>query len=246
MIKICISSQCSDFSSVKMKYSLHRSIFYLASKVHKDRKDCIIRHREESALYILYSLWFFKKKILPAFKISKFYGTHYFFSIVPLLPLPWPVLFVFIKRKVCLDSEEILNNFHTVNANLNIALDIWVVINSAIHLWFIHRNVPSETYCSCHQIDTPVLLFRIFRGYAGFFHISLICLHEIHPICFLDLYICLPSMAVERNFSSGKFQGWQYTTNYADFFFFYLCRICYRWPTAKQITEFIEEICSTL
>lgn len=73
----------------------------------------------------------------------------------------------------------------------------------------------------CHQVDTSVLLFRVFTGYARFFHIRLICLHEIHLICFLDLYICLPT-TVERNFSSGKFQGWQYMTNMLIFFSFLL------------------------
>ena len=91
MIKICISSQCSDFSSVKMKYSLHRSIFYLASKVHKDRKDCIIRHREESALYILYSLWFFKKKSYQLLKSPNFMERIIFLAL--FLSFLFPDLF---------------------------------------------------------------------------------------------------------------------------------------------------------
>ena len=56
--------------------------------------------------------------------------------------------------------------------------------------------------------------------------------------CFLDFFsIHLSSVAVEGNFSSGgsKFGNTQQTNDVH-------CRICYKWPTAKQITEFIEEI----
>lgn len=143
----------------------------------------------------------------------------------------------------CLDSEEIFHNFGIINTNLFIPLDIWIVIKSAIQLWFIHRNVQCETCLSYHQVDFPVLLFRIFREYA---HSS--CQTNLPtwriPYWFLDLYICLLSMAMEENFSSGSSKIYNIQQKIM-LTFFYLCRIYYKWPTAKKITEFIEEIFNT-
>ena len=54
-------------------------------KVHRDRKDYIIEHREESPLFTFWLFWNLKI-FLPGFEISRFYRTHYLAPRLGMVP----------------------------------------------------------------------------------------------------------------------------------------------------------------